>query len=268
MGHHTAVYRLQRSGLTLIAFFPNPLFIAFFWTKLDLFDYWALLEFLMADFLRNSHNVLNRHTMKWFEGDTLLSRLGRTVCEAEALPRKEFFEAWETAKRIRRHMRGGKILELAAGHGLVSFILLLLDNTSPSATLVDIKKPASFEKIHKTITDKWPRLKGRITYHIGDMDDFTGDDETLVVSVHACGLLTDRVLDIALTSQCRVAVVPCCHDIKLCDTGGLMNWMDGPLAIDATRLARLKNLGYSVRANNIPKDITPKNHLLLGWPPA
>lgn len=45
----------------------------------------------------------------------------------------------------------------------------------------------------------------------------------LVVSVHACGSLTDLVLERAISA--RVAVRACCHDLGRCDTGGLDGWM-------------------------------------------
>ncbi len=76
----------------------------------------------------------------------------------------------------------------------------------------------------------------------------------------------ERVLDLALASRCRIAVLPCCHDLRQCDTGALGGWMDGPLAVDATRVARLRAAGYRVQTSHIPAEITPKNRLLLGWP--
>ena len=91
-------------------------------------------------------------------------------------------------------------------------------------------------------------------------------DEALVVSVHACGVLTDRVLDCAIAARARVAVLPCCHSLNRCDTGNLEGWMDGPLAVDATRAARLLSEGYTIRTKTIPSDITPMNRLLIGWP--
>ena len=220
----------------------------------------------MSNFSHSSRSILNLHTIERFHGNSLMAKIGRTVCEAECLPRKEFFEVWETAKRIRRHMRGGKILDLAAGHGLLSAILLIMDNSSPSATLVDIRKPQSYEKLMFVLMKKWPKLKGRLDYKVMPLEEISGNENTLAVSVHACGILTDKVLDLAISARCRVAVVPCCHDLKQCDLGGLANWMDGPLAVDATRLARLKSENFKVAALNIPKEITPKNHLLLGWP--
>ncbi|MBU1240865.1 SAM-dependent methyltransferase [Myxococcota bacterium] len=215
---------------------------------------------------RSSDNVLNRYTTRWFEGESLVNRIGRTLCLAECVSRKEFFESWETAKRLRRQMRGGTILELAAGHGLLSAMLLLLDDTSPSATLVDTSMPPSFAKIYAVLRERWPQLSGRLNYVEGPLEEAVADSHSLVVSIHACGTLTDRVLDMAISAGCRVGVVPCCHDYKRCDTGGLTNWMEGSLAIDAMRVARLRHQGFRVAALNIPRDITPKNHLLLAWP--
>jgi hypothetical protein len=42
--------------------------------------------------------------------------------------------------------------------------------------------------------------------------------------------------------------------------------MDGPLAVDATRAARLQSAGYQVFTRMIPQTITPKNRLLMGQP--
>ncbi|MCP4196598.1 MAG: methyltransferase domain-containing protein [Proteobacteria bacterium] len=209
---------------------------------------------------------MNRYTAKRLVGDTLFARIGRAVCEAECLPRKEFYEAWEVAKRVRRLMRGGDVKEMAAGHGLLSAMLIILDDTTPTATCVDIKQPQSHRKIMEVLEQRWPRLKGRVRYEEKSIENIPISSEALTISVHACGILTDRVISAAIDGHSRVAVLPCCHDLKLCDTGSLKGWMDGPLAVDATRVARLKSAGYRVATLSIPKDITPKNRLLLGWP--
>ena len=93
----------------------------------------------------------------------------------------------------------------------------------------------------------------------------TGD---LLVSSHACGRLTDEVLDRAVRVGAPVAVLPCCHDLSACETGPLRGWLDGPLAIDVMRALRLEARGYRVRTQTIPGDITPKNRLIIGVPPA
>ena len=70
--------------------------------------------------------------------------------------------------------------------------------------------------------------------------------------------------DAAIAAGARVAVLPCCHSLAKCDSGGVAGWVDGPLAIDMTRAARLRAAGYRVHTQTIPSDISPKNRLLLG----
>ncbi len=221
----------------------------------------------MKNLNKSSHNVLNRYTAKRILGDTLFARIGRAVAEAECLPRKEFYEAWEVAKRVRRKMRGGDIVELAAGHGLLSAMLIILDDTSKQAVCIDVRQPTSHQKLMPVLEHYWPRIKGRIRYEEQRIEDTPITSDALAISVHACGVLTDQVISSAIKGRSRVAVLPCCHDLKKCDIGSLKGWMDGPLAVDVTRAVRLKSAGYKIATLSIPKDITPKNRLLLGWPP-
>jgi hypothetical protein len=216
-----------------------------------------------------SHGSKGRLTMRdaaRFPGDGLFDRLGRAVCRAGCLPRKELFEAWEVARRVRRRFRGGRVVDLCAGHGLLAHVMLLLDDTSPSAVAVDGALPASAGKLHDALVTAWPRLAKRITFVTEDIESFGILPGDIVVSAHACGALTDRVIERASAARARVAVLPCCHDLDS-DTGQpLDGWMDGALAIDATRAFRLQRLGYRVRTQTIPKAITPKNRLLIGEP--
>ena len=170
------------------------------------------------------------------------------------------------ARRIRRRFRGGRIVDLAAGHGLLSHILLILDDSSAEALLVDTMLPPSADRLHAVVTEAWPRLQGRLTSVSSPLDSvplFAGD---LVVSSHACGALSDLVLDRAASARARVAVLPCCHNLEVNDDGMLSGWMDRSLAIDVMRAVRLEQHGYRVWTQTIPSDITPKNRLLLGEP--
>jgi hypothetical protein len=78
--------------------------------------------------------------------------------------------------------------------------------------------------------------------------------------------LTDRILDRAAAARARVAVLPCCHDLAAAEAREWPGWVDGPLAIDIARATRLKAHGYRVWTQTIPRDVTPKNRLLLGAP--
>jgi len=206
---------------------------------------------------------LTTHDLGRFSGTTLFDRFARTLCEAGCLPRKELYEAWEVAKRVRRLFRGGRVVDLAGGHGLLAHALLLLDDSSPDALVVDRVVPPSAGPVADALTRVWPRLAGRVRFLSGDLGALALTAADLVVSSHACGALTDAVLRRAADAGARVAVLPCCHDTDACDTGALGGWLDPAMAIDVMRVVELERRGYRVWTQQIPVAITPKNRLLL-----
>ena len=217
-------------------------------------------------FSTSSRARLTRHDLGRFPSETLFDRLGRAVWRAGCLPRKELFEAWEVARRVRRLFRGGRVVDLGGGHGLLAQVMLLLDNSSPNALVVDPSLPPSSAHVHAALVEEWPRLAGRIDFVAGKLEGFELLGTDVVVSSHACGDLTDRVLDRALSARARVAVLPCCHNLATCDAGSLAGWVDRPLAIDILRANRLERHAYRVWTQTIPAAITPKNRLLLAAP--
>ena len=188
------------------------------------------------------------------------------MCEAGCLPRKELYEAWEVARRARRLFRGGRIVDLGAGHGLLAQAMLLLDDSSEAALVADRALPPSALKVHDALVRAWPRLSGRVTFAATAMEDVALLPTDVVVSSHACGALTDVVLERAAAARARVAVLPCCHDLTACDAAELTGWVDGPLAVDIVRALALERRGYRIWTQTIPADVTPKNRLLLGAP--
>ncbi len=215
---------------------------------------------------KSTKSRLTEKQLSVFPGDTLFARLARAVCRAGTLPGKELFEAWEVARRVRRLFRGGRVVDLACGHGLLAHIMLLLDNSSPEALAVDLDFNTNTRRLSQIIMNRWPRLKGRIHFTKSRIENVHLGPDDLAVSVHACGGLTDAVIDNAAEAGARLAVLPCCHDTKTGDLGGMDGWLDGPLAIDVTRAARLRAKGYAVITRTIPEEITPKNRLLLACP--
>lgn len=216
----------------------------------------------------SSRARLNHHDLQHFQEPTLFHRIARVLCQANCIPRKELFESWEFARRTRRRYRGGRVIDLACGHGLVAHFLLILDDTSQTALAVDRRIPESAAKISAALVAAWPRLAERITIveqKISQVEVQAGD---LVVSAHACGGLTDEVLSKALSVSARVVVLPCCQSNGKNDCGGMEGWLDPDLAIDVTRAARLRAHGYSVHTQRLPETITAKNRLLFGEPRA
>src|SRR5580704_12285279 len=117
-----------------------------------------------------------------FRGETLFHRVGRAVCHAGCLPRKELYEAWEMARRVRRLFRGGRIVDLGAGHGLLAQVMLLLDDSSSVALAVDKTVPPSSAKLHEVLVGTWPRLAGRISFVAGALESVEILDGDIVVS--------------------------------------------------------------------------------------
>lgn len=222
------------------------------------------------------HQPGNPHTRKrltkgsahHFPENTLFHRIARTVCAAECLPRKELYESWEVARRIHRRMRGGRVVDLACGHGLLGAMTLILDRTHCEVIGVDRRLPLSATRLRPELEAVWPALADRWKLIEGDLQDFDLTADDLVISAHACGPLTDLILDRAVAVGARVAVLPCCHAIRHGDLGGLGGWLSPEVAMDATRAARLRSHGYAVHTQCIPAEITPQNRLLFGHPPS
>jgi hypothetical protein len=214
----------------------------------------------------SSKNRLMPMHRELFPEDTLFHRIARAVCRAGVLPRKELYEAWETARRVRRRFRGGRVVDLACGHGLLAQIMLILDRTSPLALAVDTHIPRSAGILLAAMSETWPFLGERLCFEardLGEIDLLSGD---VVVSAHACGCLTDMILARAVEARARVAVLPCCHDLETCDAAGLGHWMAPDLAVDAVRAVKLRGAGYEIYTAAIPAAVTPKNRLLMGAP--
>jgi hypothetical protein len=213
-----------------------------------------------------SKSRLTERDLPRFAGDTLFDRIATAVCRAGCLPRKELYEAWEVARRTRRLFRAGRVVDLAGGHGLLAAIMLILDDTSANAIVADTSIPESAARLAGVLEEAWPRLNGRIRRVQQPLETIALDADDVVVSSHACGMLTDLVIDRAISSRARVAVLPCCHDLDQSNADDLTGWLDGALAMDVRRAERLRSNGYRVWTQTIPDAITPKNRLLIATP--
>ena len=94
----------------------------------------------------------------------LFREVACAVCTASVLPRKELYEAWAVATRVDAAFTGyTRVADLAAGHGLLAWLLLLLAwerGATRTAVCVDVRMPASHETLSAALVARWPRLDG------------------------------------------------------------------------------------------------------------
>lgn len=251
----------------------------------------------MHEISLHSRRKLKPADAKHFEdfGSRLFSDLATAVCSTGMLPQKELHECWQMANNVHREFPAIlRVADIAAGHGLLAWILVLLARSGERATprtavAVDMKKPKSAEILTAAMIKRWPGLAGAVNYVEGSVDAvFSGDGpDTLFVAAHACGGLTDRVLLSAVASGSPVAIMPCCHSLRkqagslssLAVAAGLPgNAVDGiatsageigqPKAIDQFRIDALTALGYEIRESAIQPEITAFFRVIMGKPPS
>ena len=66
---------------------------------------------------------------------------------------------------------------------------------------IDAKPVPSAGRLAERLVSHWPRLAGRVERRVGDLSAVDIGAGDLVVSVHACGALSDTVLDLAIGAR-------------------------------------------------------------------
>jgi len=208
---------------------------------------------------------------------SFFAEVASIVCQAEAVPRKELFESWEVANHIDANFpQATRIADLAAGHGLLGWFLLLLakrNNRPRSVVSVDVRMPPSACAIRQVITKSWPDLAERMHYVVGNLKHVDADQNVLLTSVHACGPLTDVVIERAVACGASVVVMPCCHSLRqsLPPAPGLTavklanraKELGVAQAVDAERINALRSFGYTVKQEYCDDKVTNRNRLIV-----
>jgi hypothetical protein len=286
---------------------------------------------------------------------SLFDEFARVVCYSKVIPRKELFEAWAMALYVHYYFPPSKdddhhgesdndndgdtdnddsngkvyyqrVADLASGHGLVSWALLLLDQSrTRTAICIDKNIPKSTDIIEQVMISHHPSvvydannsnsnsssssnnqigieerpakqkqtlIKKRWHYVEGDIcRNVLADSTTLIVGVHCCGTLSDSILDIAISSNAPLCLIPCCHTVKSLpseqrkddvidsilkrnidknnDNGnGNLHLLPTTKTdyIDQYRIQMLIDAGYTVQEERIPSVITPKNRIIVATP--
>jgi hypothetical protein len=212
----------------------------------------------------------------------LFAELAMAICQSGVLPEKELHECWQMACRVHEAFpETPNIADLAAGHGLLAYMLVLLARTGAkpflrTAVSVDITRPKSADILANCLKSRWPELEGAVYYVEASIDAVVADQgpETVFVAIHACGSLSDRVMMAAIASRSSLVIMPCCHSLpkqtatltRLGAAAGLdANRIESDAAaIDQFRIDSLKALGYQTIVDQIDAEITVCNRMIIG----
>ena len=212
-----------------------------------------------------------------------------------------------------------RIADMAAGHGLLSWFLLALIhdediehkanhqdlNTSSAPTTalcVDRTMPGSATEIANAMREHFPGIAAAPpssssssldsssscwTYVEADLAAAEAHPSALMVSVHACGSLTDFLIEKAIAGRAPLAIVPCCHTIQtkkgymphpvfcektvdevatLVEEQRIMLQKPMEHVLDEIRIQTLQNAGYQVEQVLLPSSFTKQNRLILATP--
>jgi hypothetical protein len=215
----------------------------------------------------------------------MLNELGLMACRTGVVPRKELLETFAAATYIdAKFPQIRRVADVAAGHGLLSWFLLALDPTR-SAICIDRRMPPSADAIADAMLELYPDLESKWCYVEADLSSIESHPSTLLASVHACGSLSDKLIEMAIDGKSPVAVVPCCHSVKekkgyqphpLMQLNALeveamaerimMEDKDTTLGdvVDQVRCNTLDKAGYNVEEVMLPELFTKRNRLILG----
>jgi len=217
----------------------------------------------------HSGNVDER-SLRWFPGDGLAPRFARALARRRAVPMKELAEAFEFFAAVRKDLRAAELADLCAGHGLVGALFALHERRLERVHLVDRRTPPNRAAVLEAAAEVGPWVRETLVEHEAPLAALAGrlPAGTAVAAVHACGLRTDRCLDLALELGGPVALMPCCHSHRRCESSpALARALGHEVAIDVARTYRMEAAGLRVRWTEVPEVITPRNRVLVGRPP-
>ncbi len=93
---------------------------------------------------------------------------------------------------------------------------------------------------------------------------------SFIVSIHPCGKLSDRVIELGLNYGLPFALMTCCHQngylvpsLRNSPDPRLLLYEEPADYFDLVRKRYIEESGRQCKLLEIPRSITPKNHILL-----
>lgn len=226
----------------------------------------------------------------WFEGSpkawealSLGARLNlafQHVHQHCKIPSKEWWENREFFAKVQPafasyfgHDTVDLVLDAGGGMGLQS-LLWLAYGAARRAWVVDRRCPKLYPVLLEAFQEvvEFPEPE----YREVRWEEFQPSAlplRTAIVGVHACGLFGERLMERAREWERPFAVLTCCHEtpddlfvawLKEQARGKGISYFD---ALDLVRLGRIQGWGWRAWLETINARTSPRNNILLGFPP-
>jgi len=188
------------------------------------------------------------------------------------------------------------VYDMCAGHGFTGMLYAACNpprnnnkkGNSINIVLVDQTEPPSHQILKDCIAEICPWIavvdddneknntdeKNKIQFVTATLEEFaaaasspksSSSSNNIVLSTHACGSLTDSVIEYCITTNTQaVALMPCCYTGT--DSGvpyGIRRALGVSMSADVRRSFVLQNAGYHVDFATIPSEITPMNRIIV-----
>ena len=214
--------------------------------------------------LHGSRSTLRPEDARLFTGDSLPAAFARALCKRRATCLKELLEATEVFALARKAVRAPVVADLCCGHGLAGLLFAIFEREVERVHLVDRERPASADLILQAAADVAPWAPPKVQWRREQLKRTTLEPGTGVIAIHACGLRTDRAIELAVEAGGAIAALPCCRPHRGHPAPeGLKLALGADEAIDVHRTYALEQAGHRVRWKSIAATISPMNRVLI-----
>ena len=224
-----------------------------------------LNDLAKTELLSSANSFYSGITDKYFQSDSLQDTLLREISAAKLLSIKEVLETFEFFARIRKSTKTQSLADLCCGHGLLGILFAMFERKVVKVILIDKAPNQNRTKLLEIADQVAPWVRQKVENHVSKVDP-NADwivPGCAIVSAHACGVLSDLCIDIAIKTGGPIALLPCCYPRSKCRAPMALQTQFGlEAAFDIDRTYRLEAAGYQVRWAAIPQAITPMNRIL------
>lgn len=218
----------------------------------------------------------------------LIKLLDKEADKRADIDEKELLEASCFYRQVSKVLEKARvtpktIIDLCAGNCLAGALWLL--NGADKVYFVDKADSNHSRKVRKQLD-----LNGYNTcYNYNNADIFDENIRTyfenaqkgsaIAVSIHACGSLSDRIIELSIQYNVPFAVVPCCQGrginnvlrtskYTLEDAQFYSRYFEDISGYsDLMRINYAVEQGYKIILRALPREITDKNRIIMGIPP-